>query len=1064
MEGAEPLRALESLTKPLESVQVTSPSDQYFQVRFSITGMTCSACVRAISEKLEAEPFVLKANVVLLASSAVVDFSGDGRAEGLSEMIEDLGYGAVIEEVKPIAAGQQRSNKAKQQAQAWEATISIDGTWDASSATNIESTLLDNNPWINRVVVNCDDGKAIVEFNDRKRVPDILDLIDSAGSYNGASLLDLVQVGTPDNETETRSVCLQINGALDEKKLQRIQTSFTNLGGSCSLAVRQEANQKKTILEAQYKPKDLTIRQIIATVQSIEQALTINIYRPRTLEERAREIHSGERRRIIYRLILSAIAAIPSLIIGIVFMSLVPEDNPSRIYLMKPWANVSRVQWALLIIATPVYFCAADMFHRRAIKELIALWRPGSPTPIFRRLYRYGSMNLLICLGTSIAYFSSIAELIIVSRMHTQPETTNQSFYFDSVVFLTMFLLIGRLIEAWSRAKTADAVRSLGRLRPTTALLCSSNGLDKEKTDSTFVQKIPVDTIEFGDMILVPHGASPPCDGIILDGRGDFDESSLTGESRLISKNIGDDVFSGTVNEGSPIIMRVKKVVGSSMLDQIIQVVRDGQARRAPVERVGDVVTSYFVPVITAISITTWIIWLCLGETKSLPRNWLDVQSGGWPYWSLQFSIAVFIIACPCGFGLAAPTAMFVGGGIAAKNGILVKGGGEAFQEASKIDVVVFDKTGTLTDGGKPAVTDFEYLRRSHADSLDERLLHGLIHATEEKSSHPIASALVAYLTNKSRVSVHTNATEELAGRGLKGFLRSDEYPDKSFMVLVGNETLMSEHDIHPEASVGEKLDSWKNQGKSIVLATIRTTDLASSTVGEWTIQVIVAISDPIRQESAAVIKALQKQGIHTWMISGDNPVTASAVGKTVGILPNKIIAGVLPQQKAEMITYLQRSQAKQRQGLSSNRKPANSRAIVAMVGDGVNDSPALSAADIGIAIGSGSDVAISSADFVLISSDLTAVLTLIQLSRVVFRRIKFNFGWALVYNMIALPIAAGVLYPVQSGGSHIRLDPVWASLAMALSSISVVSSSLALKTKLPLVGFRKAEVKTEGR
>jgi Cu+-exporting ATPase len=725
---------------------------------------------------------------------------------------------------------------------------------------------------------------------------------------------------------------------------------------------------------------------------------------------------------------------------------------------MQTWANVSRGQWALLVISTPVYFFAADVFHRRAFKELVALWRPGSSTPILRRFYRFGSMNLLMSLGTSIAYFASIAEVIVTSREPARDNhaAVSQSFYFDSVVFLTLFLLIGRLIEAWSRAKTADAVMSLRRLLPTNAIVYNSSRLDKTQPDAACTTTI--DAIETGDIILIPHGASPPCDGILISDRGSFDESSLTGEAKLIGKVIGDDVLSGTINQGTPVFMRATKIVGASMLDQIIQVVREGQARRAPVERIGDTITSYFVPVITLISISTWIVWLALGETGSLPRGWLDVQSGGWPYWSLQFSIAVFITACPCGFGLAAPTAMFVGGGIAAKNGILAKGGGEAFQEASNLDIVVFDKTGTLTEGGKPSVTEWEDVSASTSTAIDPSLLQSLIRATEEKSSHPIAAAIVKSFKGKDRVSIRATTVEELPGRGMKGLYTCDKYPGTSYMVLVGNERLMSDHNVSIDPSVVKTLESWKMKAKSVVLVALRISDIDASALGTWSLRFIAAVSDPIRSESTLVIKALQAQGIDIWMISGDNATTARAVGQMVGIASDKIIAGVLPEEKAEKIQYLQRSQAKLQEGWLSQHQPqkAAKRAIVAMVGDGVNDSPALTVADVGIAIGSGSDVAISSADFVLMSSDLSAVLVLVQLSRVVFRRIKFNFGWALVYNLIALPIAAGVFYPITRHGNHVRLDPVWASLAMALSSISVVTSSLALKTRLPYVGFRK--------
>ncbi|KAK4945093.1 hypothetical protein LTR28_008092, partial [Elasticomyces elasticus] len=326
-------------------------------------------------------------------------------------------------------------------------------------------------------------------------------------------------------------------------------------------------------------------------------------------------------------------------------------------------------------MATPVYFFAADVFHVRALKELRAMWRPNSKTPLLSRFYRFGSMNMLMSLGTTIAYFSSIAELAIAATSSTAMKPMNGvtsrvtgSSYFDSVVFLTMFLLIGRFLEAYSKAKTGDAVTSLGKLRPTEAILMDPTGfltLSQEQSTSSAqrTQKVAVDLLEVGDVVKVLHGGSPPCDGVVVDGESKFDESSLTGESRLVAKRVGDEVFSGTVNKDSPISVQISSVSGTSMLDQIVRVVREGQTRRAPIERVADAITGRFVPFVVLVGVSTWIIWLALGLSGALPESYRDTDVGGWPLWSLQFSIAVFVIACPCGIGLAAPTALFVGGG-----------------------------------------------------------------------------------------------------------------------------------------------------------------------------------------------------------------------------------------------------------------------------------------------------------------------------------------------------------------------------------------------------------------
>jgi heavy metal translocating P-type ATPase len=614
--------------------------------------------------------------------------------------------------------------------------------------------------------------------------------------------------------------------------------------------------------------------------------------------------------------------------------------------------------------------------------------------------------------------------------------------YFDSVVFLTMFLLIGRLAEARMKAQSGDAISALGKLRPVEASLV----LQDNRDGNSSVERVSVDLVDTGDLVKIPHGSSPPCDGTLLEESAEFDDSSLTGESRVVVKHKGDAIFSGTINKGQAITVRATGPAGASMLESIIQVVREGQAKRAPVERIADLLTAYFVPVIVIIAITTWIIWLSLGLSGALPSSYLDNNIGGWPFWSLQFAIAVFVIACPCGLGLAAPTALFVGGGLAAKRGILVKGGGEAFQEASNLDAVVFDKTGTLTEGAEPRIVQHKLF--IGLAGLEQSTIFGMLKGLEENSSHPLARAAVNFATSEGAAVVRISAIEEIPGKGLKAMV---EPARGQYEALVGNEALLLDYGVQVPQEAIDLLDSWKISGYSVML-------LACRTPGEnWRLGAILAASDPLRPEAAEVVRLLQHRGVDVWMLSGDNPKTANAVGSQVGIPPGNIIAGVLPAQKAEKLRYLQQSlESRRGGGFQSALAQKRSRATVAMVGDGINDAPALAAADVGIAIASGSDVAVQSAAFVLVQSDLRAVLTLVTLSHVVFRRVILNFLWAALYNMIALPIAAGVLYPIQtSGGSHVRLDPAWAALAMALSSISVVASSLLLRTRIPSIGFR---------
>lgn len=923
--------------------------------------------------------------------------------------------------------------------QLWRATLAVGGMTCAACVNNIKGGL-ETKDWIRDFSINLVSNSATVEFYGKTHADDIVESIEDMG-YD-AHLDKVESVDEEKVKSQQRTVEILLKGIYCHHCPGRVVSSLA--GFKRDIEVIAEPSQARPIMKLIYTPEapSFTIRHILAAVEASDPALRASIYQPPSLEERSKMAQHKHQLQLLYRAVLTFVVAIPTFVIGIVYMSLVPDPNSSKDYLMMPWVSgISRAQIALFILATPVYFFAADVFHTRAIKEIKNLWRKGSKVPILRRFYRFGSMNTLMSLGTTIAYVSSVAQLIAAGV--NNPERVNdQEFYFDSVVFLTLFLLVGRWIEAYSKSKTGDAVTALGKLRPTEAIL-----VERKEDGNSFDTVVKADLLDFGDMVRIRHGASPPADAIVVEGETNFDESSLTGESRLIKKGLGDAVYAGTVNKDRPVLAQITGVAGTSMLDQIVKVVREGQTKRAPMEQIADVLTTYFVPVVTLVAILTWLIWMILGLSGAIPDDYLDVTSGGWVAYSLQFAIAVFVVACPCGLGLAAPTAIFVGGGLAAKHGILAKGGGEAFEKASRIDCVVFDKTGTLTEGGQPSITDFNFFPDDNAfPKVRTASVLAALKAVEESSSHPIAKALASFCAVRDiDPDVQVMDLHEEPGKGMKA-----KFLEKGAVeILVGNEALMAQHNVKVSDRVAQMIGKWKQEAKSIALVAVSLTEDAA----DRRIAAVFAISDRIRPEAAAIVHALQSRGTRVWMLSGDNDVTARAVASLVDIPPSHVISGVLPTQKADKIKYLQ-STLKARGG-TSEYEQISQRATVAMVGDGINDSPALTQADVGIAIGSGSDVAISSAEFVLVNSDLWSVVTLLDLSQTVFRRVKINFAWALVYNVIAVPIAAGVLMPIVSNGSHVRLDPVWASLAMALSSISVVLSSLALRSGIPGLGFR---------
>ncbi|KIK79870.1 hypothetical protein PAXRUDRAFT_833891 [Paxillus rubicundulus Ve08.2h10] len=943
-------------------------------------------------------------------------------------------------------------------------TLSVEGMTCSSCVATVTG-MVSQLPGVSEVVVNLLSNSATLVVEKKRLISSVTETIDDCGF--ATELIDAEPLtASPSVLTASgpRTISIRVDGMFCPHCPGKIMDALRKLQPEVSVT-KPFSDYTDPIIEVLYEPAPpgFTIRSIISCIVSADPtSFKASLYQPPTLEQRTRSMQLRERRTLLKRLLFTFIFAIPTFVIGVVYMSLVPSGNRTRNYLMEPmWnGNASRIQWSLFFLVTPVMFYGAGLFHRRSIKEVVALWRKGSTTPIIKRFTKFGSMNLLVSTGVSVAYFASVALLAFAASQPPPADGMGDTTtYFDSVVFITMFLLCGRYLEAYSKARTADAITAMGSLRSAEALLVTPRtpsdvppsqhnetiDADLEKGDiisdngslvagpGLKVEKVSVDFLEAGDIVRVLNGATPPCDGVIVSGsETSFDESFLTGEAKPIKKNVGDQVFLGTINKAKSVDVRVDATGGVTMLDQILRIVREGQTRRAPIERVADAVTGIFVPIITLLAIITWVVWLALGLGGRIPPDYLDVQVGGWVVWSLEFAIAVFVVACPCGIGLAAPTALLVGSGLAAQHGILARGGGEAFQDMAQLDVVVFDKTGTLTQGGQPQVSDFEIT--SPAKWTRDTVL-GIAAELESASSHPLGNAIKQFSDEHGAPHLNAIAFDEVAGCGLKA-----RFDALGCTAIIGNESWAAQHGAIVDANVASTLEKWKTEAKSVVLLSV-----GDGTTEIFSVVAIFAITDPLRPEAPGVVRFLHEQGIGTWIISGDNQVTANAVANMVGIPEVNVIAGVLPHQKAEKIEWLQKNGSKRPpsrwQRLFGKSKP-NERCIVAMVGDGINDAPALAASDVGIAIGSGSDVAISSASFILLSSDLKSILTLSDLSRKVLNRVKQNFVWAFMYNIIAVPIAAGVIYPL----GHARLAPVWASLAMAASSVSVVLSSLSLK------------------
>ncbi|AEY98781.1 FAGL041Cp [Eremothecium gossypii FDAG1] len=1015
------------------SIQVMKP--KIYRATFLISDQAIDSNNRGSSEDVIRN--VLKTSAVdengmeLTPGKLSVLLSNKLYAQSVADALRDNNFQAQLVDMKPVV------NELK-----YKITAIIGGITCASCCNSITAAAskLD---FIADVAVNAVTKTAIFisDVNNERAINCLRDVVEECG-------FEFELVGVPQStihssvQTERRVVTIEIDGMYCQSCPQRVVASLENYN-KANIEVTQVPTLKSPHLTFSYVPNQsngTTIRALVEHVRtSILPAnssyqISVKVVEGSLLDSKLKDLNEREQKSIMRCLIFAAIVAIPTFVFGIIGMSLLPGEHRFRKWLEKPlWVkNVPRVIWILLILSTPVYFSVAEQFHAKACRELHFLWAYQKSWTA--RLFKFGSMNLLVSLGTSVAYFASILLLILSAlKKDANHHKGSPDTYFDSVVFLTLFLLIGRLLESLSKSKMVKTLESLTSLKQRTGILMQADGARDFKKETS----VSAEMLELGDHILIKPGASPAVDALIVQGETEFDESSLTGESRPITHFPGDQIFAGTVNVGQcAVIAKVSTAPGNSLLDHVISAVRDGQLRRAPIERIADVLTGYFVPFIVLLAILTWAIWLILGFAGVLSQEKLDGSVGGWPFWSLEFAIAVFVIACPCGIGLAAPTALFVGANIAAKYGILARGGSAAFQMGSKVTTVCFDKTGTLTKGCAPEVTDYAI----YPDPRIHKILGKVLHEFGLASKHPLSHSMKCFALKtlgEDLSDINVLEIKEIPGKGMTGVIEPSPAQPSGFRdelvpseVIVGNEKFMAENGCQLSPDQESLLYSWKIEGRSIIIIGMNFPEGAATQCFIPTL--FLAVRDELRPEAKEVVQALHERGIECWMISGDNSLAANAVALEVGI--KHVIADVLPEGKAEKIQWI--------------RETSGQGVAIAMVGDGMNDAPAIAAADVGISLASGSDLAMISCDFVLLSkkNPLTGIVVLLQLSKKVFRRVKFNFVWALVYNIICVPIAAGVLYPYK----ETRLSPVWASIAMAASSVSVVLSSNLLRFYRP--------------
>ncbi len=662
--------------------------------------------------------------------------------------------------------------------------------------------------------------------------------------------------------------------------------------------------------------------------------------------------HRAQQRDLILKTSVAGILSILLVVGSIPAMTGLKLHSPILDFFHNPWVQ--------LVLATPVQFWVGQSFYRGAWASL---------------KHRTADMNTLIALGTSAAYFYSLLATLNPGFFLSQglmPEV-----YYEASTVIIALTMLGRFMENRARGQTSEAIRTLMGLQAKTARVIR----DGKELD------VPLASVVAGDIVVVRPGEKIPVDGEVIAGASSVDESMVTGESIPVSKQPGDEVIGATINKTGSFRFKATRVGKDTVLAQIVNLVRQAQGSKAPIQKLADRVTGWFVPAVMAIAIATFILWFDFTGNLTL---------------STLTTVGVLIIACPCALGLATPTSVTVGIGKGAENGILIKGAG-SLEIAQRIKAIVLDKTGTITQG-KPGVTD--YITIAGTAHKNEIKLLRLAAALESNSEHPLAEAVVKYaeFQGVQQPLPEVEQFDAIAGSGVQGRV-SDR------LVQIGTQRWMDELGIDTLPLHGQKI-AWEDAGKTVVFMAV-----------DGELEAIFAIADTLKPSSASAIAALQRMGLEVAMLTGDNRRTAEAIAQQVGI--TRVFAEVRPHQKADTVKQLQ-AEGK----------------VVAMVGDGINDAPALAQADVGIAIGTGTDVAIAASDITLISGDLQGIVTAIRLSRATMQNIRQNLLFAFAYNVAGIPIAAGVLFPLFGW----LLNPIIAGAAMAFSSVSVVTNALRLR------------------
>ncbi|CAN6980868.1 unnamed protein product [Brassica oleracea var. botrytis] len=918
---------------------------------FRIVGMTCSACAGSVERAIKRLPGIHEAVVDALNNRAhILFYPGVVNEEKIRETIEDIGFEASLIE-------NERTNQA--------CRIRINGMTCTSCSSTVERALESVNG-VERAHVALAIEEAEIHYDPSLVSSEkLLEAIENAG-------FEAILISTRTGE-DVSKITLKIDGEFTDESITIIERSLEAIHGVQKVEINP-GNDKISVL---YNPDVTGPRNFIRVIESTVFAghIKATIFTEGGVGRDSQ--NQGEIKQYCKSFLWSLVFTAPVFLTAMVFMY-IPGVKNMLMFKVVNMLNVGEIiRW---VLATPVQFFIGWRFYIGSYKAL----RRGS-----------ANMDVLVALGTNAAYFYS---LYTVLRAATSPDFMGVDF-FETSAMLISFIILGKYLEVLARGKTSEAIAKLMNLAPETAMLLNLDNeghvTGEEEIDGRLIQK--------NDIIKIIPGAKVASDGYVIWGQSHVNESMITGEARPVAKRKGDTVIGGTLNENGVLHVKVTRVGSESALAQIVGLVESAQLAKAPVQKLADQISKFFVPLVIFVSLSTWLAWFIAGKLHWYPESWIPSSMVSFEL-ALQFGISVMVIACPCALGLATPTAVMVGTGVGASQGVLIKGG-LALERAHKVTCIVFDKTGTLTMG-KPVVVKTKILNSMVIGDFYE-----IVAATEVvNSEHPLAKAIVEY-AKKFKDEQENHAWPEardfvsITGKGVKATVRG-------IKVMVGNKKLMCDHGVSIPDDAQELLAEAEEMAQTGIIVSIN-----GELVG------FVAVSDPLKPIAGEAISILKSMNIVSIMVTGDNWGTANSIAREVGI--DSVFAEAKPEQKAEKVKELQAMGH-----------------VVAMVGDGINDSPALVAADVGMAIGAGTDIAIEAADIVLMKSNLEDVITAIDLSRKTFSRIRLNYVWALGYNLMGIPIAAGVLFPY----TRFRLPPWIAGAAMAASSVSVVCCSLLLK------------------